>query len=486
MQQKPSLEELAKKLRSTGGKPPKIPPARTAATEQPYSPLPLECIPEPVRSLVIEGSRSLDCDSSFVALPALAVVGAAIGNTRHIQLKKGFQQPAVIWTAVVGRSGSLKTPSFRLATNYFNRIQHHALLEYHREKEEYEAALKAFEYREREAFKKGDGVSEQRPPKPVAKRIVTNDCTMEALFPILEDNPRGLLVCRDELAGWIGSMTRYRSSGSDVQSWLELYDAGSIVVDRKGGDKTTRAIQRASVCITGGIQPGTLRRSLTDDYLEAGLGARFMMAYPPERKRKWVESEIDIATLYKWDRLLEALLQLEFAPGHEADRTPIVLHLHKDAKPIWVRWYNGWAAVIAETADEFLRSAYAKVHGQAARLALIHHVIETTWAGCHGVAGHGAIEVGTESVTAGTRLAQWFAGEAKRIYQSAAPEAVLVDWIAARGGRCTVRDLITGKKFSSSNDAFLFLDELVNSNRGVWGVEGKKKFFCLLPFSSEP
>lgn len=41
--------------------------------------------------------------------------------------------------------------------------------------------------------------------------------TVEAIAPILLHNPRGLLMYRDELAGWIGDMDRYsKSKGGDV------------------------------------------------------------------------------------------------------------------------------------------------------------------------------------------------------------------------------------------------------------------------------
>jgi hypothetical protein len=41
----------------------------------------------------------------------LSSLGAAIGNSRSIKLKPGFVQPPVIWTGIIGRSGSRKSPA---------------------------------------------------------------------------------------------------------------------------------------------------------------------------------------------------------------------------------------------------------------------------------------------------------------------------------------------------------------------------------------
>ena len=62
------------------------------------------------------------------------------------------------------------------------------------------------------------------------------------------ETPRGLLVARDELAGWLGSFNQYKQGqGGDVAHWLEMHRAGALLVDRKSGDKTTIHVARAAV-----------------------------------------------------------------------------------------------------------------------------------------------------------------------------------------------------------------------------------------------
>src|SRR5262249_28960239 len=63
----------------------------------PYAPPPLALFPSLFQDYVYSESESLNVDVSFVFLPLLSAIGAAIGNSRSIILKRGFTQPPVIW-----------------------------------------------------------------------------------------------------------------------------------------------------------------------------------------------------------------------------------------------------------------------------------------------------------------------------------------------------------------------------------------------------
>ena len=91
------------------------------------------------------------------------------------------------------------------------------------------------------------------PEKPACRRVVTSDPTIEKLSDLLQYNPRGLLVARDELGGWLSNFTRYKgkSGGSDLPGWLEMFRAEALVIDRKTGDRPTIFVPRAAVSVTG-------------------------------------------------------------------------------------------------------------------------------------------------------------------------------------------------------------------------------------------
>ena len=90
-------------------------PASVAPLIDKYEPFPVDALPNPLRLFVSAGAKAIGCDSSFIALPTLSACGAAIGNTARLEMKGGWLAPPIIWTVVVGESGTAKTPAFRLA-----------------------------------------------------------------------------------------------------------------------------------------------------------------------------------------------------------------------------------------------------------------------------------------------------------------------------------------------------------------------------------
>src|SRR5262249_32420171 len=245
-------------------------------------------LPAPLDEYVRQGAMALGCDPAFVALPVLAVAASAIGNTRALRLKRGWEEPPVIWSALVADSGTLKSPAYLKAVPHLFRIQKRLLLEYKQRCARYQEELADYEDAKRKA--KADGAEPpDQPEKPVLRRVVCSDTTIEKLAVILEDNPRGLLLARDELSGWLGSFTRYKgkAGGTDLPNWLEAFRAGTWLVDRKTGDRPTLVIPHAAVSVCGGIQPGVLARALTPEFLDAGLAARFLMAMPTKLPKRW-------------------------------------------------------------------------------------------------------------------------------------------------------------------------------------------------------
>jgi hypothetical protein len=89
--------------------------AETPHTEKPkrlaYQPFPVKALPVRLAKFVARVANALGCDASYVALPLLAALAAAIGNSRAIRLKRGWVEPAIVWAAIVGDSGTLKSPA---------------------------------------------------------------------------------------------------------------------------------------------------------------------------------------------------------------------------------------------------------------------------------------------------------------------------------------------------------------------------------------
>jgi hypothetical protein len=164
-----------------------------------------------------------------------------------------------------------------------------ALAEYLSIKDEYEAELRA--WKKADPSERGD--RPQAPEPPMCERFLCADTTVEALADRLSNAPRGLLVARDELAGWLGSFNQYKAGqGGDVAHWLEMHRAGSLLVDRQSGDKTTIHVARAAcVHLQAASKPKTLRRCLSSEFYDNGLAARLLLAMPSPRVKKWTDAE---------------------------------------------------------------------------------------------------------------------------------------------------------------------------------------------------
>ncbi|MFH1266011.1 MAG: DUF3987 domain-containing protein, partial [Planctomycetota bacterium] len=314
-------------------------------TAEVFQPFPIEALPEPVRSFVAKAARAIGCDPSYIALPMLSGLASAIGNTRCIQLKRCWTEPAIIWTAIVGESGTLKTPAFKLAVRSIHQLQIRKLREHQAAHEQfekghlrYEADLSAWK---KEAAKgKGTaGAPPEKPEPPQAERYIVSDITVEALAPILLANQRGVLLARDELAGWVGSFDRYVSGkgGADASHWESMHNGESIVVDRKTGQPRTIYVPSASASVTGGIQPGILDRVMGVEHRESGLLARLLLAFPPRGAKRWTEAEIAPELETAISAIFDRLYDLRAGEDDNGDPRPQTVKLTPEGKRAWGR-----------------------------------------------------------------------------------------------------------------------------------------------------
>jgi len=87
------------------------------------------------------GAKGIGCDSSYLTLPILAMLAAGIGNMPRIQLKLGWNAPAILWVAIVGESGTAKTPAFKLVLRLIRERQRKTLECYDEAMKKYEVEL---------------------------------------------------------------------------------------------------------------------------------------------------------------------------------------------------------------------------------------------------------------------------------------------------------------------------------------------------------
>ncbi len=453
-------------------------PSRSDAAVFAFKPFPVDVLPEPIRSFVADAAKSIGCDPSFVALPLLSGLASAIGNTYRIALKPSWSEPAIVWTVIVGESGSHKTPAFKAAMGSIRKFQDQAFKEHLAALAEFESQQVRYEAEFADWTRQGSnkrGNPPEKPTPPVSRRYFVSDTTTEALAPILRDNPRGVLLARDELAGWLGSFDRYAKAGrggADSAHWLSMHNGEAMTIDRKTGVPPTIHVPSASVSIAGCIQPGILARALGQEHRDSGMLARLLFAKPPEQVKTWTEANVNADTEEAVAMVFGQLLGLTPEADDNGDERPRLLPLTDDGKQAWVTFYNEHAKEQAELSGD-LSAAWSKLEGYAPRLALVIHL--TRWA-----AGDSSVPTPTtlideKSIAGGVKLVKWFGNETRRVYsvlsESDADRSSrrLLELIQRRGGKVSGREVVQNSRdFKTVDAAESALAALVKAGLGKW------------------
>jgi len=435
-----------------------------------YRPFPTDLLPGPVRAFVDSAAVAIGCDTAYVVVPLIGALASAIGNTRRLKIKRKWSEPAILWLLLIADSGTQKSPAIDAGIGFLTKRQQQALRQYGVEMAEYWVAYALYE-KAQGAWKKksGDDEPPTPPAKPVANRFFTSDTTVEAIAVLLEAQPRGLLLYRDELSGWFGSFNQYKGGrGGDEAHWLEMHRGASMTIDRKGNGSKVIFVPRAAVSITGGIQPHTLKRVLGSDRQESGMAARFLYAMPSRRRRKWTDAEIPVEVETALSMVFDNLYALRFGQDAEGQPAPIEVEMDAAAKKLWVQFYNEHAEEHADLEGD-LSYAWAKLEGYAARLALVIHCVRMA-SGDHTAGEH----LDASSIRCGIEISRWFGHEARRVYaflqESEDAERLrrLVERVELQGGEVTVRDWQNLCSHPTADAARAELEQLVESGNGEW------------------
>jgi len=189
--------------------------------------------------------------------------------------------------------------------------------------------------------------------------------------------PKGLLITRNELTGWLLGMNAYNEASRAF--WVEAYGGRSYRVERQKSPLPIE-VPHLAVTVFGGTQPDKLAEMLRE--ADDGLLARFCCFWPDpvpfdlSRAVPGVDAAIEAL-----DRL--RLLDLTFASDPGDARRPLMVPLAEDARDL-LRDFGREMQARQREAGGLMLSALGKARGTALRLSL---VVEFLWrAGDPGVA----------------------------------------------------------------------------------------------------
>jgi putative DNA primase/helicase len=236
----------------------------------------------------------------FPSVPAIVALSSLVGRSINIlpEARDNWTVIPNLWGGIVARPGTLKTHALGAGLAPLGPLVERAHQEFESKAKDVQVHRVVLEAKLRTAKNRKE-VDEERIRVLLAelegcqvteRRYRTNNATVEKLGELLRENTRGMLLVRDELAGWLRELDRSGHEG-DREFYLEAWNGnGSYTYDRIS--RGTVHIPALCVSVIGDIQPGKLATYLAD--LTAGENRTRVAAEdgPDPGARNGAESQV--------------------------------------------------------------------------------------------------------------------------------------------------------------------------------------------------
>ncbi len=282
------------------------------------------------------------------------------------------------------------------------------------------------------------------------RRYMTQDATVEKLGELLRENPRGLLVYRDELAGWLRTLDKPGREG-DREFYLEAWNGtGGYTFDRIG--RGTVHIPAVTVSIVGGIQPGKLKRysqeAIEESWGADGLLQRLQLIVWPDSlgewdpPQRWPDTEAKNQA-YKIFEYLDAMDPASLGAKCEDGEIPY-LRFATDAQELFDTWRteleNRLRSGEMEATPAF-ESHISKYRSLMPSLALLFHLLNIAAEMLH---YGGAKSAKTPSGTFGTGLLEHSGENSGVSLEAAQLAAAWCEFLEAHARKIYATELLPG------------------------------------------
>jgi hypothetical protein len=220
----------------------------------------------------------------------LAGVAAVCGAAVAVRVTPAWEEPLVLWQAVVGEPSTGKSAALAPMRRLLDVVEQERRLG----DDERRAAHV-------ELVKKGGEAAPFVPTQVVAAGDADPLALLATLADIVAGNPRGVLLWRDAPATWLGGDGEEEGVPWRGE-WLAAWEAGAVTVARPR--QPARSLPRFPVSILETVRPERLKASLQSG--DDSLAARFLFAWPgpqPYRALAVVEAGRDEEILQRLSAL---------------------------------------------------------------------------------------------------------------------------------------------------------------------------------------
>jgi hypothetical protein len=367
----------------------------------PVAPLRPEMIIEPLRAWIVDEAYRLQVPLDFIGTPTICAISGVIGAgcTMRPKERDDWEVVANLWGAIIGRPGTKKSPAINKVVQPLRYLEELARKDYAASIKEYETELAVYKAQhkaliaEMDKAAQGSGgnvdkikarlVSLESPKEPIRRRYLTNDPTIEKAGELMRDNPRGLILFRDELAGFLVSLDqadRPQDRSFHLQAWNGY---GTFTVDRIG--RGTVEVPQLCEAILGGIVPGKLNgyfRLKAGNIENDGLPQRFQLTVFPDEPRdvvKIVDDYPDKAAKERGFGIVETLACADFCTWggltNGANKSPH-FHFAAEAQAFFNDWLLNLERRVLGKEDDIILEHLSKYRSLMPSLSLIFHLVE--------------------------------------------------------------------------------------------------------------
>ena len=161
---------------------------------------PVSVFPKLIREIINETKATLNYPTDFIASAICFTLSVGIGNNLVAKVKEGWNERAILYMAIIGRSGVNKSHPLSFAMQPLFELDIKSSVKYQKERREYE---------------------------------------------------KYILACKN--------FNRY-NSGSEEQFWLSVFSGKPIILDRQG-NKNSAFIKHSFISVIGTIQKRTTQRT---------------------------------------------------------------------------------------------------------------------------------------------------------------------------------------------------------------------------------
>ena len=363
---------------------------------------PLDIFPAELQTYIKACNESLNNSIDYMACSLLFLTSIIIGNSLELEVKRGWKESANLWMSLVGKAGVGKTPSISSITFPLSRLNNIEIKKHIEDAQKYENYMNM-----NEKEKAMSSVVE----KPKKTQFIVNDVTLEALVELHNENPNGIGVLKDELAGFFKDMNKYREGG-DLEHWLSSWSGKEINLNRKTAKSSF--VEKAFLPIMGGIQPSILDAFHTDENKDNGFLDRMLFTFPEIEIERYSDKEMSQQVLDWYESYINTFYQstkrnIKYSEGGTIE--PITAKFTPEANAEWIRIFNEITDVQnGEDEAESMKSMLPKQKAYICRFALI---INTLASHSDKSINKDVIEV--ESVLKAERLSKYFVSMNKKL-----------------------------------------------------------------------